>query len=529
MATIDTETFQSSANLSLWLKVYTGDVLNLADVPEIIPLRWVYFRDNWTLISRRVLNIANNTTDPDYLRAVIDDLTDFINKQRNDSTDVNPFASNKIYYRFYPVFDNLTLESISLTNEERTLIANKKTSVSDYSKNDFLKIKKTLRAYRDNIADLVGLSDPDYNSVYERSPVLAQSAATITDLNLMKVIQGQLQVVDFILANLFAVDTSLDPFALAKANANNPDINIGQYQSGKLVKLNAGEDLPSLSKRVFGDPDQWMNIAIANGLKDPYIDEIGEEIFLIANGSGNQINIAAQDPRGNENIVKFSINQSILIQSNTIPFPSQRTLLGVKQIPLSGEIILTLSGDANMNQYVLSDRASIRIFKPNTINSSQYILIPSDSPLTNSRSDEIPWFLSGAGADEKATKIDISVDDNGSLLMTSTGDIALSYGLENAVQAVKAKLLTELGSNRRHPDYGLVNTVGVATAKAADAQAAIVESISTQIQADKRFDRIVSLDVQRNTSTNAVVYDVTLVVKIAGSNTFLPITFTVAT
>lgn len=527
MASIDNTTLQAASNLTLWFKMYTGDVLTLSDMPEIISMRWTYFRDNWTSLRTRLLNLADGTRDPDYFRFALDDLTDFISKQRSDTTNVNPFAASSIYYRFYPVFDNIKLQSIILTNEEQTLVTAKKAALQLYSKVNFLDIKKTLRKYRDFLADSVGLSDPDYNAVYSRAPVNGQSPVSIADLNLMLILERQLSVVDFILSNLFAVDTAIDPFALARLNAKNPDINIGQYQSGRLVKLNAKEDLPSLAKRLLGDADRWVDIAIANGLKEPYVDEIGTELSFLTNGSNNQINLAPTDTFGNSNLNRFFINQFILISSNTYPFPTQRVVTGIKQIPLSGEIILTVSGESNMDLYTLTDSAKIRIFKPNTINSSQYLLIPSEKPLSNPRIEEIPWFLTGSAVDEKNTKIDLAIGDNGSLLLTSNGDLALSYGLDNAVQAIKAKMLTEQGTNRRHPGFGLINVIGAPTVQGDDVKVALIKAINTQIGADGRFDRVQSLDVTRNPSIIAVAYDVTLVVKLAGSNTFLPITFTV--
>lgn len=527
MALVDNNTLQASANLGFWFKEYTGEAVTLSDMPEIIPMRWTYFRDNWSTLKPRLLNLAKGTRDPDYYLSTLNDLTDFINKQRANTTDVNPFAANSIYYRFYPVFDNIKLQSIPLTNEEQTLLTNRRTALQLFSKIDFLNIKKTLRSYRDQLADTVGLSDSDYNSVYDRAPIRAQGTASITDLNLMLVVEQQLSTIDFILSNLFAVDTAIDPFALARFNANNPDINIGQHRSGKLIKLNAREDLPSLAKRVLGDPDKWIDIAIANGLKEPYIDEIGTQLFFLANGRDNQINIAATDSLGVQNIDRFFINQFVLIKSDTNPFPTQRTITGIKQIPLSGEIVLTVSGDANMDLYLLNANASIRIFKPNTINSSQYILIPSEKKLSNSRTDEIPWFLAGSAIDEKSTKIDLAVSEVGGLLLTPNGDLTLSYGLDNAIQAIKAKMLTEQGTNRRHPDFGLINLMGTPTTQSEEAKSALIKAINTQITSDGRFDRIQSLDVTRNPSITAVAYDITLVVKLAGSNTFLPITFTV--
>lgn len=528
MALIDTTTFESCSNLSLWFKVYTGESLNLSDVPEIIPIRWTYFRDNWQLLRKRLLNNAEKALDPDYFRATILELSSFIERQRADNTDTNPFSSNSIYFRFYPVFDNIRLESITLTNEERSIVAKKKAIVGIYSKVDFLDIKKSLRSFRDVIADQVGLSDPTYNSIYNRSPIVAQTTPSLSDLSLMKVIEKQLQTVDFVLANLFAVDTAIDPFALARINANNPNIDIRQYGSGKMVKLNFQEDLPSLAKRYFGSADRWIDIAIANGLKEPYVDEVGQQIFLLTNGNGNQINISPQDQGGIDAANRFFVNQLVQIQSDVYPYPSQRLITNIKQVPLSGEIILTLSGESNLGLYLLSNRANIRVFKPNTVNSYQYILIPSPDPLPNARVEEIPWFLASKGADEKNTKVDIALGEKGEILRTSNGDIALSYGIDNAVQAIRAKMQTELGANRRHPNLGLVNIVGVSTTISAQAKTLLVNSIVGQIQADSRFDRVQSVSVERDMSAKGgITYFIELVVKLTGSETFVPITFTV--
>lgn len=531
MANIDTSTFEHSANLSLWFKIQSGDVLNLADVPEIIPLRWIYFRDNWQFIKTTLLDQSDATPNPDYFRAVLDDMTDFINKQQTSTTDVNPFSGNEIYYKFHPIFDAMLIEEIDLSNEETDMIAAKKEYVRNFSKNNFLEIKTSITAYRDHLADLVGLSDPDYNRIYDRGATASQIEPTIADINLMLTLQQQLDSINFILANLFAVDTAIDPFALAKANANNPEIDIGQYSSGYLVKLHFNESLQDLANRYLNDPNKWIDIAIANGLKPPYIDEVGEKLFLLSNGSGNQVNIGALDTSGNENINKFHINQFLYVQSTTIPFPSQRLITGIKQIPVSGEIVLTLNGEANLNQYLLSDDASIRIFKPNTINSAQFILIPSTEPLSNARQDDIPWFQTSSSEDEKKTKIDIAIDDDGKLLLTSNGDMALSYNLANAIQAIKLKFSTELGHNRFHPNYGILNVIGMPNVVQTEIRSLLVDSINSQIQADTRFDRIESLSINERTGTpfHPVAFDIQLVVRLAGSNTLIPISFTVTT
>ena len=528
MASFNSNAFQSSSSLSVWFKVRSGQAMSLADVPEIIPLRWTYFRDTWPTLRQRLVNLATSYFDPDFFRATLDDLDMFIQQQQLASTDKNPFSGTKIYYRFFPLFDSLLVEQISLSSEESALVQNKKTLVAAFSKNDFLNIKKNITAYRDQLADSVGLGDADYNRIYNRSAVTSQLVPNISDLNLMQVLQGQIGSVDFVLANLFAIDAAIDPFAIARQNANNPDVKIGQYSSGFLVRLNYGEDLSRLAAKHLGDPDKWIDIAIANGLREPYIDETGVKLFLISNARGNQINIGPTAPDGSENLNKFYINQPILIQSTTLPFSSQRLITGIKAVPVSGEIVLTLSGAADLDQYTLHDTSSIRVFKPNTVNSSQFVLIPSTTPLPNNRQEEIPWFLAGAAADEKNMKIDIAISDTGALSFTSSGDVALSYGLANAVQAARLKLQVEQGSNRYHPKFGLVNVVGSPNTQDGDVKKALTDSVVAQIEGDSRFERIESINVERRgDSASAVAFYIDLSVRLAGSKTVIPITFSV--
>lgn len=510
--------FDGVSRLSLWAKVKAGDALSLADIPELIPYRWGYFRDSWPTI-RQYLSNRNDTS---AFREALDDLERFIAQQREQKS-VNPFLGSGVLYRFYPVFSSILIEQIGLSNEERDILRRKRKEVELFSKSDFLKIKQDIIAHRDLIADNIGLSSSVYNQVYNRGEVKGDTLlkATAADINLMKVLQDQISSIDYILANNFKENTpSIDPFALARLNANNPDVEIGQYSSGFLVRLNHGEDLQGLATRYLGNPNKWIDIAIANGLRAPYIDEVGEQVFLISNGKGNQVNINGD--------VKLHVNQLLFIQSDTIPFPSQRHVVSVREIPTSGEVVVTLSGEANLDEYLLADNANIRVFKPNTVNSSQFVLIPSATPLPGQQNETTPWFLVGSPAEEKRAGIDIALDEkSGDLQFTSNGDISLSYGIANAIQAIRLKLSTELGSNRLHPTYGLVNLVGSRNINEANVKTALVESITSQIGADSRFDRVESINVVRVPTANAVAFSIDLVVKMSGAKgTLIPISFT---
>jgi hypothetical protein len=502
----------------------------MSDVPKIIPLRWQYFRDNWEFFKPELVAKAATYNEPDYLLSQIEDMTDFIDAQRSSTKKLNPFSDQSTYFRFYGIFDAIEIESIELSNQEADLVDEAIAKVANYNKNDFLRIKGSVIKARDIMADEIGLTDEDYNRIYKRSPVPEQLNPTISDLIKMKSLQDTVGTIDYVLANIASINTSfVDPFALARANANNPNFNMASYKSGNLVRLNYGEDLQLLAKRYLGDPDKWIDIAIANGLKPPYIDEVGQKILLISNGQGNQINISGTDLDGNLNIDKLFINQVVFLQSETEKFPEQRTIINITEVPVSGEIVIELDGAADLSRFKLAEDAYLRVFKPNTINSSFYILIPSERPLPDDRKEEVPFFLASSTEAEKRAKIDLAIDDNGELLLNSSGDLQLNYGLANAVQAIKLKLVTELGSLRRHADYGLVNITGQSTSDIEALKNILIESIDEQIRIDSRFERVESIDVRytANGPNDPAAFTVALQVRLAGSSNVIPISFSV--
>jgi len=519
-------------NLNLWYKLQNNEPLTLADVPEIIRLRWNYFKDNWEFIREGYVDNIETYADPDHFKLELILFDEFVKAQRTSSSNKNPFDNQDILFRFFTIFDNTLVNSVNLTFEEQTIVDNKINETNLYTRGNFLAIRESFEEERDALADRASATDDDYNRVFDRSPQTARVDIKNKDINKMYEMQESIKAVNFILANAFSLDTAaVDPFALARANANNPDIDIDSYNSGYLVKLNYQEDLQALAARTLGDPDKWIDIAIANGLKPPYIDELGEKINLISNASGNQINISGTDTNNELNIDKLSIGQIILLQSSTQTFPEQRGILNINEVPISGEIIIELDGEPNLDKYKLSEDANIRVYKQNTVNSSFFILIPStdllDDELTG---DDVPWFLAASDVVEKRQKIDLNIDDGGEINFDSTGDLQLSYGLENSIQAVKLKLSVEEGELRRHPEYGLVPLAGKTNSDVGLLKEALIDSITSNIAADERFSRVERLDIRYsnpNTGTAAVGFQVILVVRLADSGQLVPITFSV--
>jgi hypothetical protein len=335
--------------------------------------------------------------------------------------------------------------------------------------------------------------------------------------------------IEAILANeqILKDTAAIDPFAYARSLSNNPDFNIGSYSSGRLVRLNYGESLQTLSRRTLGNEDQWYDIAIANGLKSPFIDEVGQAIPLISNASGNQLNIASTF--GTQQTVDlFYVNQIVMIQSDVEKIPDQRVITSIRVVPISGELVIELNGLSNLDKYKKSENAYIRVYKKNTINSGIYILIPSTESVPQVTSKELPWFMTSKSEDEKRAGIDFALDDNGDLIFTSTGDIQLAYGLDNAIQVLKIMLATVQGSLRRHPEFGITDIIGQRNPDIGRTRTAIGESISSLVLSDTRFDRLDSLSVEYSSSTGMAGYMVKLGVVLAGGgSSVVPISFSI--
>jgi hypothetical protein len=402
--------------------------------------------------------------------------------------------------------------------------------VRAFTKNNFLAIRKDLVVARDQIADNIGGNDPDYDRVYNRSPSRKTLNPSIDEIQASNQFQIAIDLVDSVLANenLIKSEAAIDPFAFARQNANNPEFNIGQYSSGVLVKMNYGETLQQLAQRVLGNADLWYDIAIANGLKPPYVDEIGVAIPLISNGNGNRVNVSKLGTDGRPNKDRLYINQIVLLQSSAERLPSQRVIESITEIPVSGELVLELSGEDNLDIYQTADAAYIRAYAPQTINSNFFILIPSPAPLPpNKVQKTTPWFLKSKSEDERQAGVDLYINESGELALTPAGDIQLSYGAANAMQALLILLSTEASTLARHPEYGVGYNIGDKNTNFAVVRQKLAEAVGSQILNDSRFDRLKTLTVELLDGASG--YKVFVEVVLAGGQSVIPISFSVNT
>lgn len=532
MTAIDTA-FKAYSDLNLWIKVQLQDSLKLTDIPALINQRIFYIIENWSTLRPLILERSNQSEDPSRMQNELVEFDGFVSFARAQQKSTIQTIPIKTYlFKYYTVFDQMLIEDIPISQPEADIVQAETVRVNSFTKNNFLTLRKQLVDGRDAIADTISSTDSTYNSVYRRSALPALQSKNITDLIYCGLFQNGIYVIDGILANEKELTSvaSIDPFAFARANANNPEVNISSYATGTLVKLNYGETMQMLARRTLGDADRWIEIAIANGLKPPYIDEVGKKIPLYSNGRLNQIVISGIDASGMPNKDKVVINQIVILQSDTESAPDQRVITSIKEIQISGDLVIQLDGEPNLDKYKVNENASVRVYEKNTINSNFYVLIPSNEPAPPSLNKPDPWFLRSKSQDEKNAKVDLFLSNDGDLMFSPSGDLKLSYGAENATQAVKILLSTPLSTLGRHEAYGVVDVTGEKNRDSEYIKQTISESIARQILSDSRFNRLDYLTVEylSNSSVGPSGYSVSLgVVLSGGADAVIPITFSV--
>jgi hypothetical protein len=513
-------------DIRLFIKMQDQDSLSLADFPSIVQSKWNFLKNNWDKsLKNIVINSIRSSNDAENAQKQINKLNLFMDSRKNLQKEINILEETTIIYNFFEVFDLIPIKILPLSKEDNALIRKTISKVSNFNKNDWIKMKREIYKAMLLVSNECGVLDADVDETYRLKPIssnynydLDQQDKTIFFLN-------HLRYIDFILADKgFNDPRSIDPFALAKVNANNPKFNIDSYNAGMMVRMNVDDTLQTLSNRYYNTPDKWLQIAIANGLQPPYIDNTGEFIPMAVNGDKNIVYLSKMNGTS-FNFDKFYIGQPIYLSSNVYPTPELRLIKKISIVPVSEDVILEVEGKLDLDKYTISDGAMIKVYKKYTTNSNYFILIPTDNVPQNEmiNRDELPWFLRIKEDDEIQQRVDLYLNEDKDIEISNSNDLMLSYGINNAIQALMLKFTVEAGELMRHPQFGFVgDVIGAKNINVASNRQRIVDYITSQISSDDRFDSIVSLDVQ--TFNN--YYVINLVVRLSGGlNKIVPVSF----
>lgn len=426
--------------------------------------------------------------------------------QLDPITDI--YANPEEYFDF---FDSIEIDRLDLTPEQFQAIEDEIEVARLLTVDDFRGFQQTLMDLANEISNQYGANDPFYSSIYNKpEPKTRSTPMTIEENEILVSLYEAIQALDLLISTKKYDDLKTQsPLQFVGGYAEQSGIQVDSFISKYLVPVPFGFTIEQIAARYMGNPDKWIEIVTINGLRSPYIDEVGFTLNLMSNADARRFTVQAEEG-------KLYIGQKIELSSNIV----QRFVRKITDLQGIGNstYVVTVDGEADLESLKISDNAKLKAYLPGTVNSQNQIYIPSNQP---SQEDDRIQKITHLSEDRlnKISKVDLLLSDNGDLAINSVGDIRLANGLTNLVQALKLKVITRKGTLIRHPDFGLGLSAGMSVADIESG--AIANELNKIVLDDPRFSGIQNLEIRIEKST---VY-VTMAVKVANGSGIVPITF----
>jgi hypothetical protein len=414
----------------------------------------------------------------------------------------------------YDYFSKIPVGDLKLAPQVQVSIARERRRVQSLTRLDYQRMADGIQASADAYAATIGASHPTYNAIYG----LEAPAQTITDnptdddfntlfyLNQLALEMRRFAVINTDSAKLNAIST-------VAGLANRSGIAFREPRSKFAVPFPHGATLEQLAFQYLKNPDRWMEIATLNGLMEPYVDEEGFTLPLLVNGADNTIFVSDAE--------HLFVGQPVWIGSDT----TVRTARTITKIDIlsSNQVLVTVDGEPNMDEYITLANAKLEAFLPNTVNSQMVIYIPSD--LEPKDSDFATRSIPGIDEHDNYIAVggvDLLLTPHNDLVITPDGDSRWSVGLTNIIQKVRLALSVVQGSLSRHPDYGLPIEVGMSLADLSAAQ--VVRAAEGMFTGDPTFTGIKAAHID----VTGPLAKLNIAIEVAGTSQIIPISAQVA-
>lgn len=410
----------------------------------------------------------------------------------------------------FSLMNEVPVYSLSLTDAQQSVVDTVISDSRNVTVDDLKTFRSTIQELALQLSNNFGAGDAYYSQIYGRpAPKERIQDLTVDEYAILKSMYDVMQSYDILTASTQVDDlqkqTSMEYVA---GLADLSGIPFEVPTSKILVPVPINLNIEQIAARYLGDPQRWLEIATLNNLRAPYIDEDGFQRSLLSNASGRQITISSIDD--------MYVGQRVVLMSTT-QSPAARRILDIDRLS-DTTYLITLDGEANLDNFLIADKAYIQAYLPGTVNSQQKIFIPSDLPVPND-----PNIIPPASTQQDTlvglSKVDWLLTDKGDVATNSYGDFRLSAGMTNIIQALRIKFGTERGKVLLHPEFGLGVAVGTPNSEV-DVQE-IYNSVSKMIKLDPRFQGVSTLQIQLSGPTLSI----SVGVKIAGQRGVFPVTF----
>jgi hypothetical protein len=398
--------------------------------------------------------------------------------------EIPPSALDGIFANPYTKASNdflslITLNNIEIPDALQARVNTEYKRVAAFRPADYARMRDQINQVAVSIADTVGASNTQFDTTYDNVASTTTRTPNLEDFTILYAINDVIGVLNELAAVPdVATNTTMDYVAGIAAQSG---IAFQTPASKYAIPFPYDSTLENVAAQYLKDPDRWMEIALLNGLREPYVDEVGFDVPLLSNGNLSEIVLA--------DATNLKIGQPVWLQSSFV-VREKRHIVNIKEVS-AGNYVLTLDGAADLDKYEVASHAFLHAFLPDTVNSEQLIYIPSDIVVEdNSELAKIP----GINAFDSLLEVggvDMLLTSDNDLAVTNDGDCRLAYGMSALVQRAKIALGTPRGTLMRHPNFGLPITIGQSIADL-DVNG-LADACKNLFTADPAFDGVSTL------------------------------------
>ena len=499
-------------DMNLYMYTKKGGVLNLSMFPLLAKNRFIWMVNNWKTLYTNFKNVANGDEN---LESILSDFNSDVNSYILGST-VNIFNDIQKIRRYSIFLGTISLNSMGLTPSESVSVSNEITRAVQFSIADFKSMLSFNKQYISDYEGSIGLSDQDALNALGLTSSQQTNIATLNDLENIETI---IELNKYISSAIYSLRQTADrpPNLTRIANSNiNSDVGmqlIDGYSSALAKPFEMS--LEHMAQKYMGDKSQWINIAMINKLQPPYVDSVGTKYNLITPGSNNSVIIPDTEKNNLHIGAKVSIGSYKVREEPRI----------VERIIYNSDstMVLFLSGDQDLSKLQIQHKAFVRIYAPNTVTDTDFVLIPSFVPAAlSSATTPNSDALRRLDANLLNFGVDIAQDPvSGDILIGSNGNFVQAYGIKNIKQTIENIIKTTKNELPFHPSYGLEVEFGARFFGKSNLVQMITNTVIAQIKADRRFQTVSLISVEATNTSIAINISVT----IKGIDQAIPLSF----